>query len=229
MKKCLASLFAIIFTFSTMSMAYASEKSLKDSISLESLVKVNEHITEVTGAENSDELLLELDLESRKAGGQEFDALNGNMSTLSASYCTSQCQKSYRYDTKNGSNGKANIFSSAGGYHWNNGIVHWTGVHGGSSATWDGTGTAQFIKIDHILTYRGSVITVSNSMGFSGSGDSRTWTGEKKYNTNSHLSQFAGGSASSGIMLNAVVHEGSALVRGSDGNDYRPIGVVSID
>ncbi|GIN63005.1 hypothetical protein J27TS8_29980 [Robertmurraya siralis] len=205
--------------------------------------QVSEGIITITNAENPKELLLELDkaeaakyydeVESKLKAGAEptGGAINGNSGGFSpqgASECISKCSKAYRYGTKTSTNGPAEASSTAGGYHWYYGKTHWDGIHGGTMVKWKGSGNAQFIKVDHTISIKGVNMTMSWPPSFSIGKSSATYLGEKKSNSKSHISQFAGGSAV-GLNLTTLTHNGTALVRGSDGNDYRPIAAVSIN
>ncbi|TCI99591.1 hypothetical protein [Cytobacillus praedii] len=199
-------------------------------------------ILTISNAENPEEVLSELDkaeadkyyeeIESALgAGGKplgEKEESTNEISTRAAEECISQCSEAYRYGTKTGSNGSAEAFTSIGGYHWYWGKSHWTGVHGGVVGKWKGTGTAKFIRADHTLEFSGWSMSISWPPSFSESGSSASYVGEKAYNVNSHISQFSGSEAD-GSMLGDLTHVGSALVRGSDGQDYRPIAIVDIN
>ncbi|TYS40763.1 hypothetical protein [Bacillus infantis] len=205
--------------------------------------QVTEGIITITNAENPEDLLIELDkaeaakyydeVESKLKEGARPAGLSSTkstrgFSTLGAEECISKCSEAYRYGTKTGSNGYAEAFTSVGGYHWYYGRTHWDGIHGGTVGKWKGSGTAQFMRIDHTLSINGISMSISWPPGFSGTSSSATYLGEKKYSANNHTSQFSGGTAVGGNMT-TLTHNGSALVRGSNGQDYRPMAVVSIN
>lgn len=228
---------AVVISGSFTSHAFANTTSI-DLDKIESIdgknveiIEIDENMLEVSNA--TEESLFELDKLHKEEYDKETGAGQDIMSSseitpFSATICN-KCSSSYRYGTKNGSDGYAKNTTTAGGYHYNNGKVHWSGVHGGVQGRWDNSGNAQFIRNSSSVSISGSSLSVSWPGGWTGSTSKRSFKGTQKKNVKSHINSFSGISASSSLFLGALTHTGDSEVRGNTGHDFRPISSVTIN
>lgn len=224
---------AMLFTFVTP--IYAEEAHIE--IINEGLVTLSyEDASNINPEEEIQKLDRILKKQYYQTTGYDMNAAVSNynnsettITPFSASFCWSQCEQAYRSGISSGSDGDATAYTTFYGYYWNNGVVHWTGVGGATAGFWEGGGTAQFMQINHTVTFSTVTASITPAPGFNQSGTTTNYNGAYRYNTNYHQSSFAGASAWSSLYLGSATHSGEAYIRSPWGSDYRAVASVTID
>ncbi|MFB0843073.1 hypothetical protein [Paenibacillus oleatilyticus] len=200
-------------------------KDLRTQYPSTTIVAENDNSVQLNG-NNAEEIekIVNTIMQKYRADGAKKPATPGEISPLDASWCTSECNEAFRYDSKTTTTGNAENLAQVQGYHWSNGNVKWTSVGGSTITKWTGSGTAKIIG--HTLTLNVSAVSLGEFTPPSSfkivdtSKNIAEWKPSDTSYSNVKASTFNGGSADSWIFLGDMTFKSDGRVQDPNGYDH---------